>query len=215
VARAESGYDRIQVSAFLWLSEKPVRLTFLAALILIRFSSSIAAQSSFSPTRGIDLPRGPLTRIRSPDRKWTLIFECPNNCAERKLWIEASGSSGRRLVKAFERDLSVSWAPDSRLFVVNDAYGSNGTDCYLYDPATLKQTDLADLLVAGDPRVAEYRKVGHAYLQATRWVTSRVLLVTLSGHFDEPPARGFTFRFQVGLDGAVRKVSESQEERQR
>jgi hypothetical protein len=159
------------------------------------------------------LPRGALSRIPSPNGKWTLIFECPNYSSARRLSIEDSVSHTRRLVGEYERSLSISWAPDSHLFFVNDAYASNEALSYIYDPITLKATDLAKLLVAGDPGAAEFLGVGHSYLQARRWVNSRELLVVLYGHFDEPPPRGFTFQYRVALDGKVRKISQLARER--
>lgn len=117
----------------------------------------------------------------------------------------------RRLVKEYERGLSISWAPDGRSFFVNDASGSTDTLCYVYDPATLKETDLARLVVAAVPDAAQYLKAGHAYLEAKRWINSRELFVALSGHFDEQPPPGalgaFSFEYRVDLDGRVHEVS--------
>jgi hypothetical protein len=185
----------------------------LATLVLIPLALIGSAQDDGSTKQRIDLPRGHMGRVQSPDRRWTLVFESPDDSSERRLWIENTGSPGRRLVKAFTRSVSLSWAPDSSTFFVNDEWGSNGTDCYVFDPATLKSTDVTDLLAAHYPGIiADHRKPGHSYTEATRWLTSRVLLVTLTGHFDEPPAQGFTFRFQVDLNGNVRKIAESRKE---
>jgi hypothetical protein len=159
----------------------------------------------------VDLPRGAVSRIPSPDGRWTLILECPNDCSERKLWIEDNARK-RRLVKEYERSLSISWAPDSRLFFVNDASGSTETLCYIYEPATLKETNLANVVVAGDPKAAQFLNVGHSYLNAKRWINSHELLVVLSGHTDEPPLRGFTLRYRVNLTGRVQKLSQRSEE---
>jgi hypothetical protein len=137
-----------------------------------------------------------------------LIFECPKDCSERKLSIEDNASHTRRLVGEYERSLSISWAPDSHLFFVDDAYASNEALSYVYNPATLKATDLAKLLVAGDPGAAQFLGVGHSYLHAKRWVNSRELLVVLYRHFDEPPPRCFTLPYRVALDRKVRKISQ-------
>lgn len=172
-----------------------------------------AAQTKSAHTPVIDLPRAALSRIPSPDGKWTLIFECPRDCSERRLSIEDSASHTRRLIGEYERSLSISWAPDSHLFFVNDAYASNEALSYVYDPVTLKATDLAKLLVAGDPGAAQFLGVGHSYLKARRWVNSRELLVVLYGHFDEPPLGGFTLQYRVALDGHVHKISQLTRER--
>jgi hypothetical protein len=168
----------------------------------------LPAQTKSAHPPVVDLPRAAISRIPSPDGKWTLIFECPKDCSERRLSIEDSASYTRRLVGEYERSLSISWAPDSHLFFVNDAYASNEALSYVYDPATLKVTDLAKLLVAGDPGAAQFLGAGHSYLHAKRWVNSGELLVVLYGHFDEPPPRGFTLQYRVALDGNVHKISQ-------
>jgi hypothetical protein len=182
------------------------RLKLLVAIAVIQLSSLVGAQSAAIPPI-IDLPREAVTRIPSPDRKWTLIFECPDYGRERKLWIEDKAHA-RRHVRDFERSLSISWAPDSHLCVVNDASGSTETLSYVYDPVTLNVTDLAKVLIAGDHKAEDYIGVGHSYLEAKRWVNSHELLVALHGHYDEPPPRGFTLRYRVDLRGKVRKVYE-------
>ncbi len=160
----------------------------------------LAAQTRSAHPPVVVLPLAAITRIPSPNGKWILIFECPNYCSARTLSIEDSASHTRRLIGEYDRSLSISWAPDSHLFFVNDAYASNAV--------TLKATDLAKLLVAGDPGAAQFLGVGHSYLHAKRWVNSRELLVVLYGHFDEPPLGGFTLQYRVALDGHVHKISQ-------
>src|SRR5229473_1581972 len=168
----------------------------------------LAAQTRSAHPPVVVLPLAAITRIPSPNGKWILIFECPNYCSARTLSIEDSASHTRRLIGEYERSLSISWAPDSHLFFVNDAYASNEALSYVYDPVSLKATDLAKLLVAGDPGAAQFLGVGHSYLQAKRWVNSRELLVVLYGHFDEPPLGGLTLQYWVALDGNVQKISQ-------
>src|SRR5580658_191675 len=102
----------------------PHAIRLLALLALFALPSAGAAQTK-SP-RGvhsavISLPQGAMTAIASPDRNWTLIFEFPDVNKSRKLWIQHRGSSGRKLVREFDRSLDISWSPDSQHFVVNDA----------------------------------------------------------------------------------------------
>jgi hypothetical protein len=179
----------------------------MAGVLLIQLPL-LSAQSKSVHSSVVKLPRAAVSRIPSPNGKWTLIFECPDYRSARKLSIEDRASHTRRLIGEYERSLSISWAPDSHLFFVNDAYASNEALSYVYDPVTLKATDLAKLLVAGDPGAAQFLGVGHSYLHARRWVNSGELLVVLYGHFDEPPLGGFTLQYRVALDGHVRKISQ-------
>ena len=183
-------------------------LRVLMTSVLLIQLPMLAAQTKSAHPPIVDLPRASITRIPSPNGKWILIFECPNYCAARRLSIEDSASHVRRLIGEYERSLSISWAPDSHLFFVNDAYASNEALSYLYDPVTLKATDLAKLLVAGDPGAAQFLGVGHSYLRTKCWVNSRELLIVLYGHFDEPPLGGFTLEYRIDLDGSVHKISQ-------
>ena len=184
----------------------------IISILLIHLPYAAKAQVRSAHQRVVNLPRAALSRIPSPDGKWTLIFECPNECSERKLWIENNISHTRRLIKEYDRSLSISWAPNSRLFFVNDASGSTETLCYIYEAVTLKETDLSKVLVAGDPKAEQFLGAGHSYLNAKRWINSRELLVVLYGHSDKPPLRGFTLQYRVNLNGNVRKLWQRSEE---
>jgi len=179
----------------------------LAAIILIQLPWPIRAQAKAVRSPVISLPNGAISRIPSPDEKWILAFECPNNCSERKLWVEQRGMPGRRLVSEYERSLAISWAPNGSLFFVNDAYASNEARCYVVDPITLKTTDLAKVIETEDAGVRKFLNAGHSYLRVKRWINSHELLVVLYGHFDDPPPRGFTLQYRIDVNGGVRRVS--------
>jgi hypothetical protein len=99
-----------------------------------------------------------------------------------------------------------------RLFFVDDASGSTETRCYIYEPATLKETDLAKVVLAGDPDAAQFLNSGHSYLEAKRWINSHELLVVLEGHNDGSPPGSFTLRYRVDLTGSVHKLSQHSEQ---
>jgi hypothetical protein len=184
----------------------------VVGFILVALTSVAGGQSKSAHQPIVDLPRGAVSRIPSPNGKGTPIFECPLDCSERKLWIEDRRSHTRRLVREYERSLSLSWAPDSNLFFVNDAYASNEALCYVYDPATLKSTDVAKFVASRDAAASQFLNAGHSYLKAKRWVNSHELLVVLYGHFDDPPPRGFTLRYRVNPNGgSIHKVSQRTE----
>ncbi len=190
------------------------RASVLAGLIVLFKGSQPlpAAQVKATHPAVVTLPRPAVSRIPSPNGRWTLIFECPNDCSERKLWLEEKVSHTRKLVKEYDRSLSISWSPDSHLFFVNDASGSTETRCYVYDPATLKETDLARVVLTGDPDAAQFLNAGHSYLEAKQWVNSHELLVLLEGHNDGAPPGSFTLRYRVDLSGTVRKLSQHSEQ---
>jgi hypothetical protein len=156
----------------------------------------------------IRLPRLGITRIPSPDQKWTLIFEMANWESTRKLWIQKKTSNERKLVRDFERSLDISWSPDSSHFFVNDASGSSETNCYVYDPETLDAIDVTRLLGANSKIVRSF-EADHFYVEATRWVNSSELLITLTGYLSStPPKPGLDGAYRVNLNGSVRTLRE-------
>jgi hypothetical protein len=123
----------------------------------------------------------------------------------RKLWIKHKGDRDRTLVRDFDRSVDISWSPDSRHFFVNDASGSTDTLGYVYDPVTLKATELADVVTTADPDAKKYLGAGHSYLEANRWINSHALSVTLWGHFDEERV-GFKIKYRLDLNGRVERL---------
>jgi len=182
-------------------------LTFLLGAWPLLAASQIKANPPVA-----NLPRGEASRIPSPNGKWTLIFECPNDCSERKLWVEETSSHARKLVKEYDRSLDIAWAPDSRLFFVNDNSGSTDARCYVYEAASLKETDVAKVVLARYPDAEQFVNSGHSYLRAKRWLNSHALLVVLTGHNDGSPPGAFTLRYRVDLSGRVQKLSQKSEE---
>ncbi|SRR5216683_150048 len=184
------------------------RVPLVLVLFLNAWVAVVASQTGSTQPKVISVPQGEVSHIPSPDGKWTLTFECQNNCSERKLWIKETSKHPRKLVKEYERSLDISWAPDSHLFFVNDNSGSTDARCYVYEAVSLKETDLAKLVVAGDPDAGQFLDAGHSYLRAKRWLNPHELLVVLTGHNDGLPPGAFTLRYRVDLRGKVRKLSQ-------
>ena len=180
-------------------------------LLLLQFSSASEAQAkkSISP-KIVSLPQGRITRIASPDRNWTLTFELHGVYKPRQLWIQRSGSSGRTMVREFERSADISWSSDSQHFFVNDASGSGETRCYIYDAITLKSIDVEALVAKAAPKAADYLGADHSCLEVKHWVNSHEVLVKLTAYFSEPPPQrpGFSGTYRVDLNSTVAKVRE-------
>lgn len=191
---------------------KNVSVAFSLILLLCVWPRVAASQTRASHPAIVSLPKGEVSRIKSPNGKWTLIFDCPNECSERKLWIEETSSRARKLVKEYERSLDISWAPDSSLFFVNDNSGSTDARCYVYEAASLKEIEVAKIVLAGDRYSEQFLYSGHSYLRAKRWLNSHELLVVLTGHNDGAPPGAFTLRYRVDLHGKLRKLSQHSEE---
>ncbi len=191
----------------------------LLMMTLFAQPSNFADAQIKAITEVVVLPQGPVTRISSPNRHWTLIFECPDYSKERKLWVVDNDSHARKLVNKYQRSLAIAWAPDSQRFFVEDEYGSNGSDSYVIDPLSLETKDLSTLVSNNDAEIKQLLKAGHSYVKAKRWLNSHELIVVLSGHFDEPPPRGlpgsYTVEYRVDLNGSARKIASQSVEKPR
>ena len=182
-------------------------------LVTLILPVSVLAQTKFSGVGHapvVSLPQGKETRIPSPNSQWILTFKFPDPTAARKLWIQQGASSQRTLIGNFDRSLEISWAPDSRHFFVNDASGSGETRSYVFDPVTLKATDLSKIVAKAAPKAADYLGADHSYLEIAHWINSHEVLVKMMAYFSEsaPQWPGFRARYRVDLNGTVQNLYE-------
>ncbi len=112
------------------------------------------------------------------------------------------------MAKHYDRQIDVAWNPNSASFFLNDAYGSNGEDAYIY-PIEGVPLDMDDLILKHDP---DARRVpaDHAYFRVRRWLSARRMLVEYCGHNSASPAEQFDFMYRIDLNGlsgaSVRRV---------
>jgi hypothetical protein len=105
------------------------------------------------------LPRGPVTRLASPDGYRILYGE--KSSSGPQLWIEDERT--RRRTKLFDvgGTLSAVWCADGSAFYVNDHWASDGERAYIYDAATLDRLDIGARIEAADPESRPFAS-GHA-----------------------------------------------------
>ncbi len=187
---------------------------FLAFALVI--PSGVIGAASVSPSlrdERISLPGRKTIHIPSPDGRWTLVASPYRNTGDRSLTLEDKATGAKTLVKLYDRSLSVGWSPDGRAFFLNDAYGSDGEDAYIYWPGMSQPLKLNDHVLEADPLAAQI-PADHTYFQVRRWLKAKTVLVEYCGHGSEAPARQFDFLYHVDLNGpenpivAVRRISE-------
>ncbi len=182
-------------------------------LLLFPFLLSIAALAfaSVSSTRGrrLELPFGPIKSLSSPDGSHLLygaaVAASPGRSAE--LWLKEVKTGRPQKILDVTRTLSAGWSPDGSFFFVQNNLGSNVTEAYLFETATLKCIDIGERISASDLK-AKQLAAGHAYFNVMSWLDGRHLLIDLNGHTDVPPVECFDLRYQLGSDGTVVKLSE-------
>jgi hypothetical protein len=171
-----------------------------------------------------DFPACQPIRIASPDQHWalttdSLALNCPGQTAVGAqsasaepapilLYLRDQRTHRTRRVDVDGWGGHAEWAPDSFAFFVNENVASDEGEASLYRASGLKELDLREAILRND-RSAQRFMNGHSYVRARQWLGDDTALVQLCGHRDEAPEVQFDVRYQVSLDGYVRKVSEN------
>lgn len=157
--------------------KKTVLCGMLTALIVTSAAiTDSLCQSRQPPT--LELPGDVRQMLPSPDGRWALIG---TPLPDRELRLENQADKHQELVTGFSRSLSAAWSPDSKAFFVNDAYGSNLEDTYVYWLGSKEPHKLNDLILTHYKWDTEV-DADHAYFQAVRWLGPAKLLVEYCGH---------------------------------
>jgi hypothetical protein len=174
-------------------------------------------------------PYGKENPLISPGGKQALWGDYQKSTLE----LQDSGlHTSRTVIGITLQTMSLAWSPDSRHFAVNDRRASDLEDAYLFDTSQLERINLRERLTAVMPKVKRFyltggslstlkhgRDVLHSYLHVLRWLDYGHVELQLhgntSGRFahDNPdghlyPAQCFDLRFNMGVDGSVREMSE-------
>ncbi len=181
-------------------------LALFAALAGVAVGAS--PQNNRKP-RIVTLPPERTETVQSPDGAWALIA---GPIPERTIILENRSDHKQTLIKEYSRSAQIGWSPDSRAFFVNDAYGSNLEDAFIYRVGTKEPLSLNDAIRSGD-KEADALPADHAYFRVGRWVGANEVLAEYCGHGGENPIRRFDFIYAVILDGPgasnlrIRRVS--------
>jgi hypothetical protein len=88
---------------------------------------------------------------------------------------------------SYQRSVSVLWSPASDLFVVNDWWGSNRADSYLYRVSDLQHpTNIGKRLreIIKDENVLQKMNSGfHTYILVTKWLSKSRLEILVAGDY--------------------------------
>jgi hypothetical protein len=191
--------------------------TFVAWIMAFVVFSCAAQAISPGSTGRLELPFGHVMRLSSPNGRSILVgtskrIDLSQECAKcfsisSKLWFEDSLSHARKLILDVSSTASAGWSPEGDAFYVEDHIGSNITEAYIYEAASLNKLDIVDRIFAADPKAKQLAS-GHAYFNVKRWQDNDNLLVRFTGHTDESPETCFDIRYLVNRSGAVKKLSE-------
>ncbi|MGA9070601.1 MAG: hypothetical protein WB424_10130 [Terracidiphilus sp.] len=194
---------------------RPIKFFATWSTVFVVFSCLAQTINSNSGGR-LELPSEHLTRLPSPSGRYALVginkrIDLSQECAKcfstsSKLWFEDNTSHARKLLLNVNSTAFAGWSPDGSAFYVEDHLGSNITEAYIFETATLKKVDIADRILAADSE-AKHLNSGHAYFNSVRWQDNDNLLVRFNGHTDELPITCFDMEYLVSRSGMVKKLS--------
>lgn len=170
--------------------------SFIVSLWLSAASGTCLGQNSRNVSP--NLPTDETVSIPSPDGHWALIA---SPIAKRTIVLENRLTDSRSLIKAYDRSLKVGWSPDSRAFYLNDAYGSNLEDAFVYWVDSKDALLLNDVILSQD-KEAKAVLADHSYFHVLRWQSADLLLVEYCGHGgDYEDGKQFDLLYDVELRG--------------
>jgi len=161
-----------------------VVLLFIAALAATA-ADFVTFPGALSETKS---PNGSYVVKNVPDR--SLFFLRNGQKSQRPLNLPSGGlyygeSSPRQNV--YDREVNILWSPDSSEFVLNDWYGSDQADAYLYrvdalahpiDIGARLQSSMTDKI---DKQCIEHGV--HCFIFVSRWVGPKVVEVKIAGDY--------------------------------
>jgi hypothetical protein len=180
----------------------PLRILALASTLGVASAASPA-----TPNREINLPGHKTVRIASPDGRWLLVASPFSSAHCETLTLEDTRTRQRALAKSYCRSIDVGWSPDSQSFFLNDAYGSNVEDAYIYRRSELAPLELDDILLKADVQARSIVNADHTYFQVIRWIGPNTVLAEYCGHTSDDPYVEFDFRYRVKLSGSQDAVA--------
>lgn len=179
---------------------------------------ALSAETTRHPRseKRLQIPSERKLRVPSPTGRFVLFGETrwrdeKDKCTQcvpvnSRLWLEDRVSGKHTPLIDVNRAAYAAWSPDGNAFYVEDDFGSNGAESFIYLADSLKKLDLEELILAADSE-AKRLISGHAYLQVERWKDSQNLQVRLVGHTDEKSPVCFEKHYLINLIGSVTKIS--------
>lgn len=122
--------------------------------------------------------------LDSPDKTHSLSVK-KDEAAGGEIILKDFRSGEEREVYEYPRSISAIWSPNSALFLLNDAGGSDYSDCLVYILNDKTLIDLQDILKANKSLKGFSDDIpGKSYLEAKRWISNKRIELTLDGWID-------------------------------
>src|SRR6266702_1322107 len=121
---------------------------------------------------------GPVNTVGSPNRLLSIHNVDRDQEPNHSLLLRDEKTGLGRKVLDYARHVDVMWAPDSKLFFVNDYAGSSESNCQIFSADDLKRLDVLETLKGTDRE--SLPSSDHLYVACTAWHGDRVG-VSLSG----------------------------------
>jgi hypothetical protein len=113
----------------------------------------------------------------SPDKQATIVNT--DNDEEPNHVLSIRDKTTTRGLFTYERNVDISWAPDSKFFFVNDYFGSDVSRCIVVDRRTLNKYDTLNLLQEEMDRIISHYKGSMWYVTCSSWRKGDKVRVTI------------------------------------
>lgn len=199
-------------------------VVFFASLSLFRyFQSDSFIDPNVAKTTTVNFSFEPI-HLLSPNRAYEIQndFLLPEDggraeahCVDdpRSLFLSRVGSSSRIEIFRINRNVDVSWSPDSQFFAISDWYGSDISESYICRLSdTQKQLpgkpeekliSLRESLMSSDIP-SDVKDIvateDHNYISVVHWYGNRLLLIKASGHYSPSGGNMKEYSFLFSFD---------------
>lgn len=164
----------------MWKNTICLKMLLLALWLGIPLVGHAEEDKSASERKDTELREG--VTLDSPDKTHSLSVK-RDEVAGGEIILKDLRSGAERKVYEYPRSISGMWSPNSALFLLNDAGGSDYSTCVIFNLKNKKTMDLQEILAKNGPlRKYSYDICDHSYIYAKQWTSNTCILLDLHGH---------------------------------
>jgi hypothetical protein len=173
----------------------------LAKAVLVAFA--LVTTIGYSQASIAKFP-GKISKVISPDGRY--ILRNVDNLKEpyHSIFLEDKKTGAKRKVYDYGRSVAIVWAPNSKLFAINDYAGSNLADTYILSVEQPIPTIDVQKEITRKVSSFQQHKWDHDYFGVSRWIDDRRVSVYFWGHGGSPSTE-FCECYVYTLNGSVQK----------
>jgi hypothetical protein len=167
------------------------------ARVAILVASGWGVSSDYAQAKIIKYPRSNIS-ASSPDNIFSIVNRDADGGPSHSLIIRKKLSKSTKVVLYYDRHIDASWAPNSKIFFVNNYGGSNTADCELINPNSLNRVSVSRALTKDNGALLHRNDDSHLYITCLSWIASDGVLVSAIG-YDGPRSGSINRKFRCDV----------------